>query len=653
MNAEDAAALFVERARAAGGAVDAQDPDLRRLLQCTEQIPLAIELTAARSAYTGLPNLIQKFGQRGTPMKDAIAVAWEGLSAEEKRVLKSCSVFFGGFDDEAVEAVLEVVPGVDLAKVLASLCDKSALRVVSRTPAVRYAMFQMVASHAAGQWSEAERLQLEARHAAVYAERAALWTKWFEGPRSDEGLANLRREYGNLEAAYGRALAARQPLAIVLGYALAWPSVTEATDRQLEILHALVDLGVECQSDRLGDVLASRGSSLVRAGRSTQGEADFQRILSGGFPVPTISKAACRIAELRAAQSRWAEASASRLLALKLARECGDAFLEAVAVATPAHADLHLAEWRAHHEAAVTLARNGGFHVLEASVNNNLYAVLTHLDDPGAAKAAFERGEFLSGDNAHLRMVLYLNAGLFLHWQGKSQEGVARLRAATEIAHDNGNPRHLSFAHRTLALIAIDRMRPAEAADQFRAATELQRSLTENDQALLSGWWGMLDLDQGRLAEAERKLGAVPPNVHVHGAFLRGQRGSVPHARGDRVAALAFYLDALETFHPGEVPHWRAVFHARVAAILWEDQRGEEAAAHHAQAVALAQTSTVPMAIAAVQLWGAFQDLAEGRLERIHQKTAVALAPHEGGSCAQQSMEVRFALRLLDEAMEG
>jgi non-specific serine/threonine protein kinase len=148
----EAVRLFVERARAVDadfGLTERNAPAVARLCQELDGMPLAIELAAARTRVLTVEQISQKLkdllsfltaGSRTAPprhqtLRATLSWSYELLDGRERELLGRLSVFAGGWDLEAAEAVGtgESVEAGRVLDLLSQLVDKS-LVVVEPSP---------------------------------------------------------------------------------------------------------------------------------------------------------------------------------------------------------------------------------------------------------------------------------------------------------------------------------------------------------------------------------------------------------------------------------------------------------------------------------------------------------------------------------------
>ena len=135
LTADDAATLFVERARAANPGFAAARADVVELCRHLDGLPLAIELAAARSKTLPVPEITARLQDRFTllvarrrsdsdrqrALRAAIDWSYDLLSAEEQQAFRQLSVFAGGFTSDAAT----VMCGADAFDIVTRLVDKS------------------------------------------------------------------------------------------------------------------------------------------------------------------------------------------------------------------------------------------------------------------------------------------------------------------------------------------------------------------------------------------------------------------------------------------------------------------------------------------------------------------------------------------------
>ncbi len=176
----DGEALFLTRARAIDPAFAGGDA-VRELCLRLDELPLALELAAARTALFSPEQLLAKLSQRLDLLKgerDAdprqqtlratIEWSYDLLSEDEQRLFRRLAVFSGGCTYEAAEEIAGADPDT-----LQSLLDKSLLRKRDSKVGQRYWMLETIREYAGQQlqaWGEAE--ELRRRHTEFFLELA-------------------------------------------------------------------------------------------------------------------------------------------------------------------------------------------------------------------------------------------------------------------------------------------------------------------------------------------------------------------------------------------------------------------------------------------------------------------------------------------------
>ncbi|NEY35999.1 hypothetical protein GTU99_28225 [Streptomyces sp. PRKS01-65] len=198
-------------------------------------LPLAIELAAARLRMLTPRQIADRLDDRfrlltsgsrtvlprQQTLRAVVDWSWELLDEDERDVLCRLSVFAGGCDLAAAEAVC----GPAALEALGSLVDKS---LVVAAPAgsgeMRYRLLETVAEYAGERLDEAGgRREAERAHLTHYRELARTSDMELRGPGQLAAIERLEREYENIRTALRRAVAARdEQEALCLALSLVW-----------------------------------------------------------------------------------------------------------------------------------------------------------------------------------------------------------------------------------------------------------------------------------------------------------------------------------------------------------------------------------------------------------------------------------------------
>jgi predicted ATPase/class 3 adenylate cyclase len=220
----EAVQLFIERAVAAKPSFSVSNsnaPAVAEICVRLDGLPLAIELAAARVKLLSPEQILARLGhslsllassasdlpERQRTLNGAIDWSYRLLTAEEQRLFARLSVFAGGIELEAAEAV--IAPGLELDAFdgLASLVDKSLLRSLELADETRFAMLETLRQYAADLLAadDAERAAAVRRHAAFFFDLARRSEHELTGINQASWLDRLEREDDNLRAAFGAA----------------------------------------------------------------------------------------------------------------------------------------------------------------------------------------------------------------------------------------------------------------------------------------------------------------------------------------------------------------------------------------------------------------------------------------------------------------
>lgn len=570
--AEDAASvrLLLERAsrhRAGWSPTSAEAPILGELVAKLDGIPLAIELAAARLPMLGARTLSERLSERfrvlGTGARDGadksrtlratIDWSWQLLDEAERRALTQASIFRGGFDLDAAEAVLDASKSSDrdtsVLERLESLYDKSLLRAEPG----RFGLYLSIRDFAEGERPDDEHVR--ARHARWYVDEAAKRLPAL-GEDALEARRWLLRERENLAAVVDgapdpadalRAALSLEPLLSAQG---PFEELTALLDRALardgapEVLRA--------------EALLARGNVHRQAGRTDAARTD-----------------------------------------LEAARACADANgrddLSARALAGMATVDLvqgNLEDARAGYERALTLHRAAGDRVHEAMTLSAYGAALAGGGDLEGAREVEERALALHHEVGNLRDVGMTSAflGNIAIDHGRLDEARLYFADAAAIHDQLGDRFGQAFTEANLAIVDHRQDAWESAIGRYDEALRIFEALGARRYAgAFIGYRALARMESGDREGARRGHERACELLAAAGddrfeAFFRAHLATVLLAEGDAAAAEReldaardkieasgdpFLRLAVELLH---VPSWRATGtpedEARIADVL-------------------------------------------------------------------------------------
>ncbi|GGU90690.1 hypothetical protein GCM10010275_29490 [Streptomyces litmocidini] len=214
-------------------------------------LPLAIELAAARLRMMTLRQIADRLDDRfrlltsgartvlprQQTLRAVVDWSWDLLDGAERGVLRRLSVFTGGCDLEAAEAVCAGGPRAGgphaagppaheppVLDLLGALVDKSLVVAAPGEDGMRFRLLETVAEYAGERLDEAgERAATERRHLTYYRELACRTDPELRGSGQAGAIARFGAEYGNIRTALRRAVDAREEdEALVLVHSLLW-----------------------------------------------------------------------------------------------------------------------------------------------------------------------------------------------------------------------------------------------------------------------------------------------------------------------------------------------------------------------------------------------------------------------------------------------
>ncbi len=219
----EAVRLFVERATLADPAFRLSEHNaepVAGICRWLEGIPLAIELAAARARVLAPSQMLTRLedahglltggsvmaAARHRTLHATIEWSYELLEPAERTVFAMLSVFSGGFQLEAAEAVA----GYDVLELVTGLVDHSlVIAAPNSVGEMRYRVLEVLRQFGRARLKESGALQHALlRHALYYADFAELAEAELMGPNQIRWMGLLRHERENLRAALAWSLRA-------------------------------------------------------------------------------------------------------------------------------------------------------------------------------------------------------------------------------------------------------------------------------------------------------------------------------------------------------------------------------------------------------------------------------------------------------------
>jgi predicted ATPase len=280
----DSHGLFVARARAAAPDFE-PDEHVDELCARLDDLPLAIELAAARTALMTTAQLVERLGKRldllrggrdaefrQRTLRATIEWSYELLDADEQELFTALSVFAGPWTLESAERVCEAD-----VEVLESLVDKSLVR---RTESGRLFMLETIREFAAERLSPERREVLLSRLLDALIETFEAANLRPESPRRPE-MELAQEERPNLDVAVRWALEAGEADA---GLRLMWMLemywMTNDPFAGRERVDALLSAaGDSVDPAALARALRFRGASFDFTHESELAEPEYQRAM--------------------------------------------------------------------------------------------------------------------------------------------------------------------------------------------------------------------------------------------------------------------------------------------------------------------------------------------------------------------------------------
>ena len=227
----EAVCLFGDRASAAKRDFALTDRNVGAvgvLCRRLDGIPLAIELAAARVRSLSPEDLVARLDQRFTllthgsraalerhqTLRSTIDWSYDLLTPTERHALQRLSVFAGGCDLAAAEAVLpdDDLDAADVVDVLGQLVDKSLVVVDDTDGGVRYRLLETIRQYARERLdASGDPVALRRRHADHYVALAEAAGPHLRGREHLEWTSVVTRDIDNFRAALDWAVETPSP----------------------------------------------------------------------------------------------------------------------------------------------------------------------------------------------------------------------------------------------------------------------------------------------------------------------------------------------------------------------------------------------------------------------------------------------------------
>ena len=530
LRAPDASVLFAQRAQAAKRdfAPSAEDrAAIGPLVRLLEGLPLAIELAAARVRLmpprTILARMSERFKvlsatggrhERQATLRATFDWSWDLLTAAEKTALAQLSVFEGGFDLAAAEALLDFALVEDppwALDALQSLLEKSLVR---QSGEERFDLLGSVQEYAADQLRSAGRYPGSGPDAALAAELRH--SRYFAGLSEQQATARRCVELDNLVIACRRSIA--------LGNADVATRVLEGAWAALQ-LRGPFQVGVELASQvrsMPGQPPELRMRAERIAGRALQalgrvGEAR-QRYDVALALARQAGDRGCEgrlhsdLAVLDGNEARMDEARAHLDAALAIARVTADRRLECEALNVLGTLDDYvgrIADARRAYDAALALARETGDRRWQGGVLGNLGNLDASQGRWVEARAHYDAGLALARElgNRTWEGNALCNLGLVHQQLQEIPQALEKLEASLQVAGELGHARLEAIVLCNLGIAHEAAGQRGEARVRYEAALGVSRTLDDRrSQGQVLGYLGALHAREGRFVDARRHL---------------------------------------------------------------------------------------------------------------------------------------------------
>jgi predicted ATPase len=413
----EAVELFCARSRLQ------RSDDIAELCRRLDNLPLAVELAAARTSVLSPAQILERLSQRLDLLKGGrdsesrqqtlratIEWSYELLSEKERRLFAKLAVFAGGCTLEAAETVC----GADL-DVLQSLVDKSLLRFADG----RFWTLETIREFALQRLEETgDPEDLRQRHSAYFLELGELAKPELHGRNSSIWFDRLDAEHDNIRAALGEALErGRADVALRLGAAVSSLWLTRGYwGEARRWLESALAGGTESDPHLRFDVLSDAGLFALWQGDVDRGSAAADELLALAAETDSNQARAAGFAGLVASwRGDLDHAAALYAESARLARELGEPRLLSIAVNNLGNVALSRGEYERAldlFEESLAIGRERQDQDLLARAFTNLGFTTLLLGDVGRARSLLHDGLLAAREIGHVEGFTYGFVGL-------------------------------------------------------------------------------------------------------------------------------------------------------------------------------------------------------------------------------------------------
>jgi predicted ATPase/class 3 adenylate cyclase len=488
MSESDGEALFRMRAASAGVELQAS-AEVRTLCARLDNLPLALELAAARTVVFSPDQLLDRLGQRldllradghvsarHETLRAAVAWSYDLLDPDEQGLFRRMSVFAGSCSFESAEQIAGADPDV-----LQSLLEKNLLRRRDTPRVPRFWMLETIREFASERLAAArEDENMQRRHLEHYA---ALAESCFdETLLGNDDLELLEDERENLRLALDFALRSDPELALSLARWLMplWQrgESLEGRERLAAALAGAPDASTEARAW----ALRAAAFLAVRHGDHDDAEALGGEALALFRELGDQRGAGWALTVLAFNAMNRADYGRARLLyeqAAEAHRATGNERLEfsaltSLAMVASAERDVPRAV-SLNLELVASARREGSARSLALALNN-LGGAHEMAGDDEQARHAYEESAALSRQiaNKPLLAVTLCNLG-FVVWATAPTDALTNFRESLELSREVEDPRAIAYCLEGAARIFLERGHETHAAGLFGAASEIRR----------------------------------------------------------------------------------------------------------------------------------------------------------------------------------